>query len=347
MYLKTICLSILVASGCAKIPPASSKYYLTKSSLSVDVTRFVSCVLANDDTGVGKISISDSVSPKIANSADLEAVQTFDLQKLRSTFTDPDVSVEYYDDGRLKGINATQTGTAKQILESSLKVVSSLGVFRTLAEDVAKRRNLQDACKFINQYKGNSGGLTLLYSGDVVVPTAKRQKLKPRGAAEFYHTNLKALGVVGDLHAHVDGSRLKRLSPPVNYDREEHQSILTARQLTKVEFSIHTTTNLEDIWTGSVLMALPGNEYGIPIPRRPAFGKQEFQVAFSDSGALSTLKYAAQSGASDAAGLAGIFVDELQGPSAAEQAKALQAEADLIKQRQRLAECQADPANCN
>ncbi len=77
-------------------------------------------------------------------------------------------------------------------------------------------------------------------------------------------------------------------------------------------------------------MALPGTEYQIPIPNPPAFGKQQFEVVFSDSGALETLKYGAQSEASDAAGLAGSVVGQLQKPTGAEQAAALQAEADLI-----------------
>ena len=156
--------------------------------------------------------------------------------------------------------------------------------------------------------------------------------------------------IIGIPHLQINTSKIKRLNHPVNNESEEQSDVLIARQLTRVSFGIHAR-NIDGkdkiFWNGAVLMALPGNEYGIPIPLRPAFGKQQFVVAFSESGALAKLRYASTSGAADASGLIGTIAGEIQGSSATEQANALKAEADLIKQRHRLANCRADPTTCS
>ncbi|WP_170378651.1 hypothetical protein [Ruegeria atlantica] len=328
-----------ILSGCTKIPDVSTQYYLTKSTLRLDVSRALTC------SSGGQIEITDAVSPVIVNSADLGARREFDLQKLKSTFTDPSVTVKFYDDGRLQSINATQTGTAKQIIESSLSLVNTIGLTGTpksaLPGDIPP-------CDYIEKH-GSKGILTLQYSESMNVPGAGKQVLKPVGVSKIYHNYLSRLigEEFGSVHAHIDRSDLTRLSHPVEIGSEDKSDYLWARQLTKVRIRIHTDKKDEKIWNGSVLMALPGNDYKIPIPRRPAFGKQEFQVAFSESGSLSTLKYASESGTADAISITESTVGELQGPSAADQANALKAEADLIKQRERLAICRANPSECN
>lgn len=336
MFFRCISLAVAALVGCTKIPDVSTQYYLTKSSLRLDVSRALSC-----DSG-NQIDITDAVSPVIVNSADLNSRREFDLKKLKATFSDPSVTINFYDDGRLKSINATQTGTAKQIIESSLSLVSAIGLPAGAVEN--------EACLYIKQH-GNpkTGILTLQYTGSMKVPGGGQQNLKPVGASKVYHNHLKeVLGIdIGDVHAHIERSDLAPLSSPVNTGPDDKSDTLWARQLTKVRIRIHTAGKGEKIWSGSVLMALPGNEYKIPIPRRPTFGKQEFQVAFSDSGSLTSLKYASESGTADAISVTGTVVDDLQGPSAAEQAKALQAEADLIKQRERLAACRAKPSECS
>ncbi|WP_425655732.1 hypothetical protein [Roseobacter sp. EG26] len=282
------------------------------------------------------------MSPMISNSADLNAAYELDFSEMKGPFTDPTIAVTYFSDGRLKGINATQTGVAKQVIESSLKTVAS-----TLRADVLKDRvDDFDPCATIKKL-GVKNVLTLEYSAEIAVSSAARQEISPIGSSQYYH-DLFA-DKIGDLHAHVEWSKIQRLKPPITHDTENSLVTLTARQLSKVSFGIHTTlknSERDNIWQGAVLMALPGNEYQIPIPKKPAFGTQEFEVLFADSGALEKLKYASTSGTNEAAGLAGTVISEIEGPSAAQEAAAIKAEADLIQQRQRLANCRLNPANC-
>ncbi|SLN76714.1 hypothetical protein [Ruegeria meonggei] len=339
MFLRILSLS-LVISGCAKIPDVSTRYYLTKSTLRLDVTRALSC------SPGGQINISNAVSPVIANSADLSRTYPFNLQELKSTFTDPDVTVQFFEDGRLQSINATQTGTAKQIVESSLVVASSVLRDKGIPGAAPVPDGLTK-CEYIEKHGDKNGILSLIYSSGMSVPKAGLQEIRPVGASKVYHERLFPSDKV--VQAHIHPSDLNPLSPPVNLENDGQPYSLVARQLTKVSIRVHASDDKgqnELIWNGAALMALPGNEYKVPIPRRPAFGKQEFQVAFSESGSLKTLKYASTSGSADVIGLTGVLADELQGPSAADQAKALQAEADLIKQRERLAKCRANPSEC-
>ncbi len=333
MQFKLAIIAMVFISGCAKIPAVSSKYFLTKSSLRVDVVRSLSC----DSSGL--LAAANVVTPVIANSADLDAAQDFNLQELRGPFTDPDVKVEYYEDGRLKSINATQTGTARQVVES---VLDAAGALRAGREEDGESSEF-DACEYIKKHGDDKTEvLTLQYSGALTVPKNGSQKIDPIGVSQLHHKAL--FNYVGDITAHVGSSNLKRLDHPVAHDAKEQPSLLVARQLTEARFEVYASGGR--IWQGAVLLALPGNEYGIPIPDSAAFGKQEFVVTFADSGALETLQYVSESGAADAGALLQSTIEGARGPSAADQAKAVQAEADLIKQQQRLAKCRANPVEC-
>lgn len=100
--------------------------------------------------------------------------------------------------------------------------------------------------------------------------------------------------------------------------------------------------------TASARVPQLGETYTLPIQRAPLFGENQFELALAESGKVTKLKYA---GGGDAAGLFGalsstLAADDETPVTVADQAKAVQAEADLIYQQQRLVLCQADPANC-
>lgn len=328
--------------ACARIPDVSTNYYLTKSSLRVDLTRALSC-----DPG-GRVQITNAVSPIVSNSADFDYVKKLDFSKFQGNFTDPDISVTFFTDGRLKSINSTQTGTARQIVESTLAVaITAFPQISNLSESGEEEPQV-DLCDYIKT-NGNAKTkiLTLQYSNAIAVSKPGGQPLKPVGATQVYHADIFGGNSLPSIHTHSED--LRNLDDPVDQATVLGGDVLWARHLTRVSlrlFAEDAFRRAGPVWDGAVLMALPGTEYRISIPNPPAFGKQQFQVVFSDSGALEILKYGSQSGASDAAGLAGSVVSQLQETPAAEQAAALKAEADLIAQRERLTRCQANPSEC-
>ncbi|WP_424830197.1 hypothetical protein [Ruegeria sp.] len=366
-------LALLMLSSCTKIPDASTKYYLTKSSLRLDVSRAVNCSAGN------QVEVANAVNPVIVNSADFDSPRSLNLTELRATFTDPNVAIVFYDDGRLKSINTVQTGTAGQIVKAALTLASATLLKSNPADFVAPAAapvggddkeegpKVSIPCAYIKKHGNKAGILTLQYSAPVVVPMAGKITLEPVGATKVHQDflNQHLESKLGDVVVRPSKDHIKNLEPPViendSETKQKQLDTLKARQLTRVAVVVKEevqsstgTPKSTALWNAELLLALhtkeinPGfpNEYGIPLPSRPAFGKQEFQVAFSDSGALTNLKYASESGTSDAIGTINTTVATVAGPSAADQAKALQAEADLIKQRERLAACRADPSNC-
>lgn len=337
---------VFTITGCAKIPDVSTSYYLTKSTLRLDASRSLSC---NEK---GQITIAHAVSPVISNFADTTSHESFDLTNLKATFTDPNAEISFYEDGRLKSINTSQTGTAGQVIESAISVIGTIGGAVPLAEN--KDESETNACAYIKKHGNKANVLTLQYSADITVPKEVGQKLEAVGITGVHQSALERKGVdgLGQLTAHIHRSDLTPLKKPVEETKEGNKAgentydYLAARQLTKVKARVRHGQTGEIIWNGSLLMALKGNEYKIPMPKAAAFGKQEFKVAFSDSGSLSTIKYVSESGVSDAIGAADTTISGLQRPSASERAAELKAEADLIKQRERLAACRADPSNC-
>ncbi|WP_226688826.1 hypothetical protein [Ruegeria arenilitoris] len=333
--MKRLLALILVISSCGKIPEVSSNYYLTKTDIRVDVTRSVTC------NSLDELVVLNSVAPILTNSADTTSQHVLDFQQFSGPFSDPDVKVQFFEDGRLKSLNSTQTGTAKQVVESVLTVVAA-GRSRILDKEDGEEFN---ACKYIEDKKNkNTGLLTLQYSKELTVPSTNIQEIKPVDGSLVHHLKLEKH--LGNLFTRISAANYSRLKHPVDNNNEDQTNVLIARQLTRVNFAVQSDLKGEKIWEGAALMALPGNEYGIPIPRKAAFGSQELVIEFADSGSLETLRYAAKSGAGDAGALASAVIDEAQGSTVTEQANELKAEADLIKQRHRLTVCQADPSKC-
>lgn len=86
--------------------------------------------------------------------------------------------------------------------------------------------------------------------------------------------------------------------------------------------------------------------YDLPIPTGAVFGKTQFSLSLAGAGSISKLEYGTTSGSTDAADLAGAIAKSAKGPSAAQEASAVQAKADLVYENQRLAICKATPASC-
>jgi hypothetical protein len=105
--------------------------------------------------------------------------------------------------------------------------------------------------------------------------------------------------------------------------------------------------NYDEELRGSAQIPQVGKTFQLPIQKAPLFGSNSFELALSDSGRVTKLKY---SGGGDAAGVFGVIDGALgikgKDPSAADQAKDVQGEADLIYQQQRLVMCKADPTAC-
>lgn len=107
-------------------------------------------------------------------------------------------------------------------------------------------------------------------------------------------------------------------------------------------------SRLGSIWQGHVYVPLTAAEsdfFSLPIPVAKPFGTQKFVLGLSDYGSINKLQYS-KSGTADSADAAATLAKVLKAPSDSQKASAVQSQADLIYQQQRLATCQADPKSC-
>ena len=99
-----------------------------------------------------------------------------------------------------------------------------------------------------------------------------------------------------------------------------------------------------EIWRASVPIPVQDLSYTVLVPRGRAFGKQKFALELSDFGSVTKLEYGNNSGAPEVFDLGSAVAKAL--PSDASRAAAVQSEADLKGQLERLALCEADATKC-
>lgn len=322
-------------SGCGAIPDAQVAYYHAKTQVAVKVTRSVLCDAKNLPI------VANTTVPSTVHSADPVKPQSLSLAGLRGPFTDSDIKFEFYEDGRLKSINASQTGQGESILKAVTTLATTLGGFTVGAAAPA----FPEECKFVKE-AGGGKPLTLTYEGVVDLSKTDPQEILPDGASAAYAELLKsAISRVCVVTKGVDVPE-----QPVQYKRNEGDVLVAARQpaLLKIDVGAPAPGNLcpPTLWQGRVPVAQLGKDYVLPVPRAAAFGKQTFGAAFAESGALTSVQYVNSSGTAGAVGAVNSLATIVQGETTSAKVAELKAQADLIAQQQRLIQCLADPKSC-
>lgn len=326
-------LPIAILLGCAHLPDATVNYYHAQTKVSFKVIRTIGCDARSN------LIIANAVTPTVTHSANRSAINVIHLADLKGTFSDSDLKVEFYEDGRLKGINASATGQGEAILKTAVTLVSSLAAMGVGAPRYAKE------CNFIKA-AGEGKPLSITYVGDADLTTMEAQRLRPDKTSEFNHQELAhVLGEVCATYAGKDD-----LQPPF-VDKQTAAPRLAALHpaLAKLKVTaggVNPPCLLDPLWDGTVPAAQLGTRYYLPIPTPPMFGKQVFAASFLESGALASVQYASGTGTGQALNVLGAAVPVLQGETTAQKIAAIKAEADLIAQQQRLVQCQADPTAC-
>lgn len=335
---KTACpllaaLSILL-SGCASIPDVTTKYYLPETAVHVTVLRTIACDKNNYPI------VASAVTPKANHSADTKAVQEFNLTTLRGAFSDTDVKFDFYDDGRLKGVNSTTEGKGEEILKTVVNLI--VPVF---ALDGGSK-TFPDECKTLASIDDGKP-VTFTYEKDLDLSMIGTAQEVPPDLSSSYYAN-KVVPAIGRVCALVVGK--KSGNAPVAVTKTGKGGELKLRAPGAVTLQVGSEDKdgkcSSPIWSGDLQVAQFGTYYTLPIPSPAAFGKLAFAASLSESGALTSLQYASTAGAGQALNVAGALANAAKGTSAADKAAELNARADLIAAQQRLVNCNADPASC-
>jgi hypothetical protein len=105
-----------------------------------------------------------------------------------------------------------------------------------------------------------------------------------------------------------------------------------------------TFETIVPIWRGPVTVPINGY-YPLLVPRGTTFGKQQFALTLSDPGSVTKLEYSTNAGAGEILDVGGAIAKAL--PTSATRASAIQSQADLIYEQQRLVLCKTDATKCS
>lgn len=366
-----ILLVIVGLAGCANTPELTYPYYHPIADIDARLTRTLRCGVDNQPIAVNSTSIAASYR------ADLAAgLQSFELKKLDSPFANISASFSSRPDGRLAGINSTTEGGGSNIVAAAIGLGQSISAIPKIARaanpdkakesaDGGKEKNAPSpeakACKALEAIVGENEPLTLVFSRSLQVD----QSMEPSGTlevgrleAKYYEDNLRE--VFGSIRYQID---MTPLQEPTYTDGSKGSGDFVSLQLKKVamatvRFFVHYNGDgkFEELTARSVIVPWTpdcgpeseckvSNLYPVLVPKARAFGDTTFQLALSEAGAVTTLRYAKEGGLAAALGSTSAVVNAASTTESEELAR-IRTQADLIAQQQRLANCLADSATC-
>ena len=322
--------------GCSTQPKVNVGYYHAGASANLKLIQTAACSDGPDP--IPSMTMSFKVVPTYY--AHEKASTNIPLKKLSSQFSDSELAFEFYDDGRLKSINATQAG------QGGALVTSATGLLATLltTPDARNKGDVKAACQALKKISDKPVTITRVgrstfnaIEGDIDVslpdiPSTEFEKIRPIfGTATFSYEGLpeSTTRILTEETADSTGHLLELKQP------------LKMRVTAKVNSVLLGDNKDEKI----ILTPQHGRTFYIPIAETSLFGGSGFQLVLSESGTIQKLGYTSTSGAARLSGA----INETYGAfttSDTDRLNALKLEADLIAAQQRLIVCQVDPESC-
>jgi hypothetical protein len=325
--------------GCASTPDVVYKYYPSQVHSTATVTQTVDC------TG-------DKTALIIVNTPAISSIYTADYSRkpyslrikgLAGAIADSDVSFNFFDDGRLKSVNASTTGQGEAAVKSAISLITAVAAIGGGGGEGVKPAPLPECTAVANW--GGGKPVTLTYSQviDFKKAAAGEVELRPTPQSEplwklLKGPHLPTLAVY--VRSQTDNDSGAYYAGPVD---KPGALLLELQHTSNAQVEIHAQG--ASIFTTTLTLPL-ATTYQLPIPKAAAFGKQTFCLTLAESGAVTAVGYGKLSGASGGLNAATSVAGAAAPESTANQAADIKARADLIAQQQRLARCKAQPDKC-
>lgn len=372
---RAVLLLLIVLGGCASMPTGTVGYYLPRGDFDVVITQTAACAkeLPVLKTDVSVVPVYERDPAKFV------PVDLGPFNKGKATLV-----FSFYDDGRLKGVNTSQTGQGGEVLSTVAKLLPVVGL-----QDIhlfgLSRQALLSAYSLERGDKLTEDQIGSLLRGNL--PTADCEALKAISADKPVSVIREARGVLQtepekpsdalpfelvqttlpkDVFQTVTSifgrasatltllpmeaclSKENSPQPHCVTSRANGSPTLALRQPARVRVSVTIlgAATGNHVFEKEVMIPQYGESLELPIGKPRAFGESTFQVALSESGSVQSLGFSRGGGASASINAIQALAGALGGDSVAERAAAFKAEADLIAQQQRLIRCQLAPENC-
>lgn len=333
----------LALTGCASLPDVVIPYYWTKWEAQVIAARSVWCYQKKDGTRGIVVTPASTVVPVIYSADTAKGKKhTIALKPLDRWFADIDLTVQLTPDGRLKAINATQTGGGGALASAAAGLVQNLGaVARLTIPEVATQSDrvpVDEACNLIKGFVGGDKAMTLTYKASINTSTPDG-KLEVATPFQDLDRLLQRISEIGPMTAELKTGKVGVPESPVESEPVGSVKIMLQKQVVR-EVVVSTGGSEVDRISLIVPTSKPSK---LSIPEAALFGKTSFVLELSESGAVTKIGYGRTVGAAAAVTALDSFV-KLETPSV--KAQLLKAEIDLIAYQQKLAGCLRKPEDC-
>ena len=261
---------------------------------------------------------------------------------LGGTLGKGDATFEFYADGRLKSVNSKGTGQAGDVLKALVKFAGAMGMVTTATPSAVDKAT--KACEELEKISGDGKPLTIVRRGSTAF-----DKTSDNGDIKF-HPSMIVAGV-DDIFGKLTGTygRSPKCHTHCNVGKERREVAAGRTRCGSGHGESRWRQRTRHLDLQRARTSAPALVPTFPIQEAPWFGSHEVELQLHESGKVTKLHY---TGSPDTAGMLGTLTDvrgafdEPPAASTSDQAKAVQAEADLIYQQQRLALCQTNPSSC-
>lgn len=343
-------------AGCASTPDVQVSYFLPAAEATIKVVETVDCT-KNNEPAIGRAPTMDT-----RYFADVNRPQTFRMKALQRYGANADVTFEFYDDGRLKSLNASTVGKGEDVAKAAITVASAAALLAFTAAPAPAG----PICGTLVD-PGHAVTLTYLARPRLSAGGASTYLLALEPGASKASKDLAALiaPMTLDLGAPVELAPRAQLcsqepagaghvkSTPCTPAMADRGSVsLRLSSVERVHYELWRWASKDE---GGALMLLEGDltvphptkTVDYPIPKAALFGKQTFTLALGDSGLpVTKVGYSHESGAAGALNVVSGALTAAQPQTATQKAADLKAEADVIQQQTRLMKCKLDAMAC-
>jgi len=337
----TLILILGLLIGCASTPNVMYSYYPSLSNTTVTVTQTIDC--NSDQTA---LIVLNSATVNTLYSADYsKGPYSVQIKKLDGFLADSDVGFNFFEDGRLKSINASTTGQGETILKSAIALGAALA---PLGGGARPAKEAIPECAAVKSW-GNGKPVTLIYSKNIDYRKDDDGKTHPfgppQGAAALY-TELNKSNLLPLLEVVISPpSSIKSGASYISSSSDSSDDVVLLTLQETANVKVDVLASGQDFWSSKI--TIPGkNTYSLPIPKAALFGKDTFSLTLSEAGAITQIEYGKNTGAAGPLNVATSAAGAAAPGSTADKAAQIKAQADLIAQQQRLARCEANPAQC-
>ena len=341
--LKRMTIIILIVgllSGCASTPNVMYRYYPSHSNSNVTVTQTIDC-----NTDQTALIVLHSTTVNTLYTADYtKGPYSVPIKKLDGFFADSDAGFNFFEDGRLKSINASTTGQGETIVKSAIALATALAPIGGASPPKPTAE-----CATIKSWGGGKP-VTLIYTKNIdygKVAYGARLNIDPTPDTTDLYTTLSKNNLLPKLQVIINLPSIIKSSAnyvPSSSDSSDDVVLLTLQETANVQVDVKASG--QAIWSGKI--TIPGMDtYALPIPKAALFGKQTFSLTLSEAGAITQIGYGKNTGVAGPLNVATSAATAAEAPgSTTNKVTEIKAQADLIAQQQRLAGCEANPAQC-